>query len=245
MKSLIQLKNCYLGYGKKIIIENINLDIERGDFLGIVGPNGVGKTTILKTLIGLIPPVKGRLLLKYENFRIGYASQRGVLDPIYPLTVFDVALMGRYQLMKKGTKELDEKKVLESLKYVGIKFLHNKLYRELSGGQQQRVLLARALSIEPEILILDEPTNGLDIKSQKNILDILLKLHKEKNITVIVVTHLLNEILPYVNKIMLLKQGGYLYGDKQSTITNKNLSYFYDADMDVVQADKKTIVVMR
>ncbi len=245
MEALVKFKNCSLGYGNKVVLNNINFEIFKNNFLGIVGPNGVGKTTILKSLLGIIKPINGALIKKNNNYKIGYVPQRGYLDPIYPLTTSEVVLMGRYQLIKSKVRNVDIEKVKDALKYVGIESLKEKLYRELSGGQQQRVLIARALVIEPEILILDEPTNDMDIKSQKNILDILMKLHKEKNITIILVTHLLNEILSYVNKVFLLKQDGYIYGSKEDIINDKNLSKFYNTEIEVTDVDNKKFVIVR
>ncbi len=245
MNKLMELRNCTIGYGKKIILNNMNISLYENDFLGIVGPNGVGKTTILKSLLGFIKPIKGNIIRDKQSFRLGYVPQRGYLDPLYPLTVLEVVLMGRYKLIKRKTSNIDISYAENALKYVGIHSLKSKLYRELSGGQQQRALIARALVIEPEILILDEPTNGMDIKSQKNILDLLKRLHSEKGISIILVTHLLNEILPYIKRVVLLKSNGYIQGTVKEIINKKNLSEFYASHIDVVKLEDKNFVIVR
>ena len=207
---LIEFKNATLGYRKKPIIKNLNCKIFQGDLLGIVGPNGSGKTTILKTMLGILRPLEGDFF-KYnsknsESHRLGYVPQRGELDEIFPFTVSEVVLMGRYHQIGifRRPSEIDYKKSMEAIEHLDIADLKDVLFSKLSGGQKQRTLIARALATDPDILILDEPTEGLDLSSQYAIMELIRHFHDEHHLTVIMVNHHLNVVVNYVNRIALL-----------------------------------------
>ncbi len=198
------------------ILEDINLEIKRGDFLGIIGPNGAGKTTLLKIMLNLIKPTSGEIKLFGEDIhrfrdwhKIGYIPQHALrFDPNFPASVFEVVSMGRFSkkgLFKKLGKE-DLQVINEALETVGMKEHRNRRIGELSGGQQQRVFIARALASQPELLILDEPTVGVDIAGQKEFYDFLEKLNHEKKITLVLVTHDIGNISSRIGKLACINK---------------------------------------
>ncbi len=216
---LLEFKDAQLGYGREVILPAVNLLIERGDFLGIVGPNGAGKTTLLRTIAGIIPPLKGEVIFHRERLSLGYVPQRAVLDETFPLNTLEIVLMGLYPkvgVLRRVGKLKD--KAMEALRLVGMGDIAFHLYRELSGGQKQKVLLARALVQEPEILLLDEPITDLDINSQRSILDFLSQLNKEKGITILLVSHLVDVVLERANKLALLGDGRLISGPKEEIL---------------------------
>ncbi len=202
-----------MGYSGRAILSNVCLDIHHGNSLGILGPNGAGKTTLLKTLLGIIPPVKGKLSYPAgrDKVRFGYVPQRQVVDETYPLTVAEVIIMGCYGRLRPGQRpaknEIND--MIKVLDDVGLPDLINKPYRELSGGQKQRVLIARALIGKPTVLVLDEPTTDMDIRSERTVVELIAHLHNHQNLTIIVVSHLLHIVLSlskdvtFVNKNVL------------------------------------------
>jgi len=235
----------YLGYGKKTVLRDLNFSIKEKTFLGLVGPNGSGKTTILKGILGLLKPLKGSIKFSKNNLSFGYVPQREVIDEIYPLNVTDIVLMGRYSLIgplrRPGKKDLEI--VMESLSCLDIKELANYPYRDLSGGQKQRVLIARALAGDSSLLILDEPTNGMDLKSEKNIMDVVQKLYKEKNLTVIFVTHLLNLVANYSREIIILDEESVKFGETQNILDDETLSNLYNIPVNVIRHSGQTLII--
>ncbi len=198
------------------ILEDINLEIKRGEFLGIIGPNGAGKTTLLRIILGLIKPTSGTIKLFGEDinhfkdwYKIGYIPQHALsFDVNFPVNVFEVVSMGRFSrkgLFKTLGKE-DRQVIDDTLEIVGMKEYKNRRIGELSGGQQQRVFIARALASQPELLILDEPTVGVDIAGQKEFYDFLEKLNKEKKITLVIVTHDIGNISSRIGKLACINK---------------------------------------
>lgn len=198
------------------ILEDINLEIKRGEFLGIIGPNGAGKTTLLKIMLGLIKPTSGTIKLFGKDihhfkdwYKIGYIPQHALsFDANFPVNVFEVVSMGRFSkkgLFKSLGKE-DMQVIDDALEIVGMKEYKNRRIGELSGGQQQRVFIARALSSQPELLILDEPTVGVDIAGQKEFYDFLERLNKEKKITLVLVTHDIGNITSRIGRLACINK---------------------------------------
>ncbi|MBE0571692.1 MAG: metal ABC transporter ATP-binding protein [Ignavibacteriaceae bacterium] len=231
--TIIKFKDVSIGYSNKVIHRNINIEIEQNDFIGLVGPNGSGKTTFLKTLLGTVKPLTGAIEKKEIIF--GYVPQRDTVQPLLPYTVHDVVMMGRYSLMgllKKPSKS-DEEKVEECMEKVGIADLKNYNYNSLSGGQRQRTLIARALAVRPDVLILDEPTNGMDTPSHYSLLNLISDLHLNRNLTVLLVSHLLSDVANLVKKLMLFESGKFQSGSIEEMLSEKNLAQTYSADIQV------------
>ena len=201
---ILEYGNCALGYARnKPLITGLNLAIYKNDFLGVVGPNGSGKTTLLHSLMGLLKPQTGEII-RAKNLSFAYCKQRQFIDALFPVTVFEMVMMSRTKFIKpfRAPRLIDRERIEESLKAVGVLNLRNERFYNLSGGQKQRVLIARALALEANLLILDEPTTDLDIKGEREILKLIEGLHKEEKIAVILVTHELNEIINYAQRFI-------------------------------------------
>jgi len=203
-KKIVEMSDISFSYGNDEVLRNISLDIHEGDYIGIVGPNGAGKTTLLKIMLGLLSPTKGHVKLfgidlkKFKKWSdIGYVPQKATnFDVNFPATVGEVVLMGRYG--KKGlfrhTNRGDEIAAQKALNEVGMKDYENRLIGDLSGGQQQRVFIARALAGEPKVIFLDEPTAGVDSKTQDEFYAIIKKLNQDLDLTLVLVSHDIEKI---------------------------------------------------
>lgn len=197
--NLVELKNISFSYGKDAVLQKINLNIHRGDYLGIIGPNGGGKTTLVRLILGLIKPDSGTVTLFNEDInrfrawpKIGYVPQKATnYDGNFPATVYEVASMGRFGRLGffRNMRNHDKEAVNRALESVGMSGYRNRIISSLSGGQQQRVFIARALASEPEIIILDEPTVGVDAHTQDSFYKLLKKLNRTLNLTLVLVSH--------------------------------------------------------
>jgi ABC-type Mn2+/Zn2+ transport system ATPase subunit len=246
MTSLIVFDHATLGYGRRAVLSDISFDIPAGDFLGLVGPNGAGKTTILRAILGSLQPLAGTVV-KADGLRFGYVPQRDSVDYNFPLKVVDVVLMGRYDrvgLGRRPTKD-DRARALAALDHVGILDLSERPLGALSGGQKQRVLIARALVGEPNVLVLDEPTNGMDLVSTTQILGLVRELHERDNLTVLMVSHALNEVANYVERIALVVERGFRIGTVAQIMTEETLTQMYGIPVDVDEMHGHRIVVAR
>ena len=242
---LITFKGVSLGYGKKSILENLNFDIHSNDFLGIIGPNGSGKTTLLRGILGLIKPVSGSITSNTDQIKFGYVIQRQFVDEVFPLTAREIASMGRYRNIKLGRRlsKVDWEHVNHALEIAGVNSIAHQTYRSLSGGQKQRVLIARALASEANILILDEPTNDMDIKGETQIMELIKKIHSERNVTVIIVSHLLHNIINYVKRLAFITKGKFYIHPVQEAIKDKFLSEVFDSHVKVGEVLGKKVVI--
>lgn len=200
-----------LGYEGQCVTENINFEVNKGDYLCIVGENGSGKSTLVKALIGIIKPLKGSIDTK--NIKMGYLPQQTDIRDDFPASVKEVVLSG-YVGRKSGffySKE-QKKGAIENMKKLGIADLSKRSLRELSGGQRQRVMIARALCAADDILVLDEPVTGLDPAVTAELYEILKVLNKKEEMTVIMVSHDLNSALKYATKILHIGQTQLFFG---------------------------------
>lgn len=246
--ALIEFKDAVLGYGpRSIILSNVHLQVDRGDYLGIVGPNGSGKTTLLKTLLGLLKPISGTVRIgDGAPIRYGYVPQRETVDTLFPIPVEEIVLMGRYQrlglLRRPGVA--DRKIAREAMAHVGIENLAKRSYRDLSGGQKQRALIARALAAEPDLLVLDEPTNGMDLASEHALLDLVKLLHEEDKLTVILVSHLLANVANSAEQIAIIAHGSLEEGARAEMLSSERLSRLYDMEVRVHDLDGRAAIVV-
>lgn len=223
MEKVVGIKNVSFGYDNKFVLQDINLDIYEGDYLGIVGPNGSAKSTLIKLMLGLLKPQKGKIDLfgkeidKFKDWgKIGYVSQRATsFNTSFPATVEEVVAANLYPKIGlfKSIKKIDLKRVDEVLKIVGMCDFKGRLIGNLSGGQQQKVFIARTLVSEPQIIFLDEPTGGIDLNSQMEFYRLLEKLNKEMNITIVMVSHDIGAITEKVSRVACM-------GDKRLVVHN-------------------------
>jgi len=249
-QALVQFDTVTLGYRRHIIAKEISFSIEEGDFVGIVGPNGSGKTTIVRAILGILQAQRGEILVRgrlSERLRIGYVPQRDSIDPIMPFTVMDVVIMGRYGrlgMVRRPTSK-DRAVAVEALKHVDLLDQASASYRDLSGGQKQRALIARALAAEPDMLILDEPTNGMDLASRTAIMDLIKHFHAEHGMTVLMVSHLLSDVANYVKKIMLVEPQFFQVGSVEEILSEQNLSRVYDLPVRVGEWMGTKVIIAR
>src|SRR5215471_15989246 len=219
---LLQLRNLSLGYDGRPVLEHLSLTIERGEFLALLGPNGAGKTTLLRGILGLIPVLAGHIEYGFDRLTHppGYVPQRETLDPIFPLTVFEVVLMGTYarlaplQRVSRGERRL----ATTCLEQVGLADLAGRPFWALSGGQKQRVLIARALAAEPEILMLDEPTSGVDPGATAAIMHLISSLNRDQGLTVVLVSHHLRLVRSLVHSVIWIEGGRVTKGPTEAML---------------------------
>lgn len=248
MTPLIEFQHATLGYGPKVVLQDVNFAITAGDYFGMVGPNGAGKTTLLRAILGTLKPLSGKVNIRNtadEPIRFGYVPQRDTIDYIMPYTVQEVVMMGRYRQIGifHQPQPQDREIVLESLRHVDIEDLRDRPFKDLSGGQKQRVLIARALATKPAVLILDEPTNGMDLSSRIAILELIHKLHEEDKLTVILVTHLLDDVANYVKRMAMVEWNYFQVGEVDEVLTAKNLSSLYQMPVQVAHVNGSKIIL--
>jgi len=236
-KKAIEIKNLTAGYHNETVVENITCTIYEGDFFGIIGPNGGGKSTLLKSILGLIKPQKGTITIYQKppaqmRTMIGYVPQYAEYDRDYPISVMDVVLMGRRNIRgyhPRYTKE-DKTETVQALKTVHMDKYLQRHISELSGGQRQRVFIARALVSHPKILLLDEPTASIDKESQDSFYTLLQTLNKE--MTILLVTHDIGVISSYVSRVACLNR--YLFTHDEKVVTKEMIEATYNCPVDLI-----------
>ncbi len=220
MAPIIELRDVSTVYEgeKRPAIRDVNLTFEEGEFAYVIGPNAAGKTTLLETINGLLPIFKGRISVlnldvqkygKQVRCQIGYVPQDFMVDPGEPYTALDAVLMGRYGkigVIGRPSRE-DKEKAIEAMRLLEIEDLANKPVGKLSGGQQQKVMIARAIAKEPKILLLDEPFSNLDPESRDKISKLIAQTSSERNLTTIIVTHDLHQIVDSCSRTIVMNSG--------------------------------------
>jgi ABC-type Mn2+/Zn2+ transport system ATPase subunit len=211
VSALVTLADVSLGYGGDPILGHVSLAVERGEFAALLGRNGAGKTTLFRGMLGLIPVLAGRIEYGFDRRTAppGYVPQKESLDPIFPLTAYDVVLMGAAArvppLRRVGARR--RRLAAECLVRVGLADVAEQPFWSLSGGQKQRVLIARALAVEPELLLLDEPTAGVDPGAEAAIIDVIARLNRDDGLTVVIVSHDLRLVRDVVRSVIWVGDG--------------------------------------
>lgn len=240
----LELRNLSCGYRERTVINSISFNINAGEVIGLLGANGCGKTTLIKTILGLLPVQGGEVLLDGKNIRnwtsaqiarvIGYIPQ--MHTPPFPFQVLDVVLMGRTAHIRPfaSPAKKDVKIAEQALEMLNISYLQDRIYTEISGGERQLVLIARALAQEPRILIMDEPTASLDFGNQIKVLSHVRQL-AGLNIAVLMSCHFPEHAFIYTSRAILLNEGTILHsGTPGETITSESLETLYGVEVDIV-----------
>jgi zinc transport system ATP-binding protein len=238
---VIEIENVSFAYNGVLVLENVSFGVTKGDFLSIVGPNGGGKTTLLKLILGLLLPRSGEIRIfgrppEKSRERIGYMPQHMHFDPQFPIAATDVVLMGRLgnRFGSRYTKE-DKQAVIDALEEVDMTCCLKQSFSNLSVGQRQRVLLARALVSKPEILLLDEPTANVDMEIENKLYDILNSLNER--MTILMVTHDLGFVSRIVRSVICVNKRVVVHPTSQ--INGKLIQEIYEDDLRMVRHDQK------
>lgn len=235
-QNIIEISGLSFAYNEEPILENVSLNIHKGDYLGVIGPNGGGKTTLIKIMLGLLTPSKGVVKMFGEDihafrdwFKVGYVPQKVInFDVNFPATVFEVVAMGRYGkvgLFKNLSNE-DKKIIGESLKQVEMYEYKDRIIGDLSGGQQQRVFIARALAGQPEVIFLDEPMAGVDVAAQDQFYQLLKKLNRDLELTLVFISHDIQAVVNEVTEIAFVNRT-LVYDDNPIDIDHGKLEELY------------------
>ena len=236
-QEIITIRHLWAGYEHEQVLEDINLTIYTGDFIGLIGPNGGGKTTLIKVLLGLLSPMRGEIRILGGSVRegrqhIGYVPQFVAFDREFPISVWEVARMGRLgkrRLLQRYTVE-DDQAVAEALQQVGVFDLRHRPIGELSGGQRQRVYIARALAAQPQILLLDEPTSNVDPQVSTGIYELLRSLNTA--ITIILISHDMSAVSSYVKTVGCLNRR--LFYHEEPYLAPEMLELAYQCPIDLI-----------
>lgn len=239
---IVEIRDLSFAYNGAPVLENVNLTVRGRDFLSIVGPNAGGKTTLVKLMLGLITPQQGTVRVfgvppEKTRSRVGYMPQNASLDLHFPVSVIDVVMMGHLGRGRQwGFYGRDEKtKACEALKLLEMENVQDRPFSDLSGGQRQRVLIARALVVEPELLILDEPTSNVDMAIERELFEVLSELNKRA--PVIVVTHDIGFVSNYVKNVACVNRKVVVH--PTSEITGEMISEIYGSDVRMVRHDAR------
>ena len=209
LSPLVALKNVDLGYDSRVVLPNVNLELRAGDFIGLAGPNGSGKTTLMRSILGLLPVLGGSLSRGCALSDLGYVPQSTSLDPNFPLSAAEIVEMGAYGRLRpfQLVTRAERKKVEAALEQVGLRDLASRSFFSLSGGQKQRILIARALMVNPKLLVLDEPLTGVDQESQKAITELLRKINRVGGLAIFLCSHDVPLVEAICSRVLRVDQG--------------------------------------
>ncbi|MCA9859343.1 MAG: metal ABC transporter ATP-binding protein [Thermomicrobiales bacterium] len=239
----VVLENVSCGYQRGFVLTGVDLHVPGGQFVGLIGPSGAGKTTLLRTMVGLTPRVSGRVEVGGRAVtagtppaNVGYVPQVGMIDWSFPVTVENVVVMGKQRQMGwlPWPSRKDKRDVATMLDRLGIGELAKRHIRDLSGGQQQRTFLARALIAQPDILILDEPTASVDIRTRDEILHLLAEIN-DTGITIVITTHELNSLAAHLPWVVCVNHGIVAQGSPEDVFTSRIMSRTFEAEMRVIR----------
>jgi zinc transport system ATP-binding protein len=221
-------------FSSSIVLDNISFTVKEGDLLGIIGPNGAGKTTLFQCMLGLLKDYRGEITIFGEEIRkiksvlkkIAYIQQKNLIDQSFPATINEIVSFGIIG-KKESSKEKEKDKILSVIETVGLYEYRNKRIGQLSGGQQQRVLIAKALIADPKLLILDEPTTGIDQNTQDKFYALIKKLNHENNITIVWASHDLDAVGKLANKVACINKSMFFHGNAYEFFENEKLLKAY------------------
>jgi zinc/manganese transport system ATP-binding protein/zinc transport system ATP-binding protein len=244
LQPLVELNHVTFGYGAEPVLEDICLHFHPGQFVALVGPSGAGKTTLLRLILGILQPTHGEICIHGQALKgrpspqVGYVPQLETVDWNFPVTVEQAVLMGRVRQpnLWPWPSAADKRRLREVLEQLGIGDLAGRHIRNLSGGQQQRVFLARALIAEPDLLVLDEPTTGVDMRTAENLLHMLANLNRQ-GITILMTTHDLNAAAAHLPWVICLNRRIIAQGEPETVFTVETLNETYRGDMLVIRQD--------
>jgi len=255
--TLLEVKNAGFGYGKNIVLEKINFQMEAGAVICLIGPNGSGKTTLLDCIMGILPLKKGNIFLQGKSISdlkakeiaqvIAYVPQ--IHKKTFPYTVEEIVLMGRASHVSMfGSPDRDDVSIVhDAIETVGIKHLLHRPYTELSGGEGQLVMIARALAQQSRLMIMDEPTTYLDFQNSLTVLEVTRKLAKKRNLSIILATHYLNHAFYFENNgintftAMLDKKSFAIFGRPNEVLTRNNINKIFNIDCEIIEYDSEEI----
>jgi zinc transport system ATP-binding protein len=246
-KVIVELKDVIVKYPNGVTaLDGINIDINSKDLIALIGPNGAGKSTLLKIILGLTKPTSGTVKLfgsddLDKNLKyVGYVPQSAqARDPNLPFNVYETVMLGRIPIagLLHGTGEKDKQKVEETLKLFGIYELRDRKIGQLSGGQSQRVFLAKAMVAEPKLLLLDEPTSGVDTTSKKEFYNMLDRLNKEREITVVLSSHDVGVITKIANRVLCINRSQFFCGENEDFAADIEIHRLYDHPVELMEHD--------
>lgn len=249
----VTISGLEFGYSSSPVLKDVNLEVNGPQLISIIGPNGVGKSTLIHCINKILSPTKGVVMINGEDVsgisikdmakKVGYVPY--ATSDAFPLSVVDTVLMGRHP--HSGWKSLDHDLdvVYSTLKLINIEHLAMRSFDELSAGQHQKVMLARGLVQEPEILLLDEPTSNLDIKHQMEVTRILRNLSQEKGILIIMISHDLNIAAKYSDNMVMLSNGSiYAVGAPKEVLTKENIKAVYGVDSEIIESHGRPHIIM-
>lgn len=243
METIVSLKDVNFAYnGGPLVLEDINFEIYQNEFIGIIGPNGGGKSTLLKLIMGLLKPATGKINVfnkppEASRKAIGYVPQFTTFNREFPISVTDVVLMGRLGNTKRfsGYRKQDRNVVYKVLEQLEVEKLQNRPIGTLSGGQLQRVMIARALACEPKLLLLDEPTANIDIHAEKSVLDILNEINRE--VAIVIVSHDIGFVSRYIKKVACLNKT--LLCHRTTELTAELIQQLYGVSVRAIHHERK------
>jgi len=235
-ESLIAFEDLSIGYNGQAVLSGISFSVPRSSFTAILGANGSGKSTLLKTLLGLQPPLSGRIRLADGDGKpivFGYVPQAIQFDPLYPLTGFDVALMGTHGRLRPGrfVPLVERAFTLQCLQATAADGFAHQRFARLSGGQKQRVLISRALAAQPDVLVLDEPTAGVDLAATRALLEFISLLHEQQKLTILLVTHDLPLVRKHAQQVVWLHEGKVLHGKVAELLTRERIAEIFEMEL--------------
>jgi len=227
MQNILEVKNLTVSFNNEKVIDNLSFNLKKGENLVVVGPNGAGKTVLLRTLIGMIP-FEGEI--KWEkDVKIGYVPQKILPEKNIPLSIEEFF----------NFKKIDSNQIVKALKSVGINDLSvlKKKIGVISSGQLQRILIAWSLIGNPEILLFDEPLSGIDIEGEETIYNLLSRIEKERDLTIILITHDLSVVYKFADSVLCLNKESICYGPPQEALTPERLSQLYGGEIKLYKHD--------